>query len=132
MITAVDTNVIADLLLDDRPHRDASHAALLRCRKDGPLIVGPVAIAELTALTGGLDPLGVLRQARITFVPIGLAGSTEAGQRWTAYRSSGGERGRIAPDFLVGAHAIESADRLLTRDRGFYRLAFKGLTIIEP
>jgi hypothetical protein len=36
------------------------------------------------------------------------------------------------PDFLVGAHALERADALLTRDRGFYRRYFKGLRIIEP
>ena len=34
--------------------------------------------------------------------------------------------------FLVGAHALECADALITRDRGFMRQWFSGLTVIDP
>jgi len=55
-----------------------------------------------------------------------------AAAAWGEYRRRGGPRSRIVSDFLVGAHALEQADRLLTRDRGFYRTAFEDLTILDP
>jgi predicted nucleic acid-binding protein len=55
-----------------------------------------------------------------------------AGNVWKDYRSQGGSRSRMVADFLIGAHAQIECDRLLTRDRGFYRKYFKGLKVIEP
>ena len=55
--------------------------------------------------------------------------STERVQLYLAqYRAED----RIVPDFIIGAHARQQSDRLLTRDRGFYRSWFAGLTVLDP
>jgi len=50
----------------------------------------------------------------------------------TSYLSRSGRAKRVLPDFLIGAHALEHTQRLLARDRGYYRDYFKGLEVIDP
>jgi predicted nucleic acid-binding protein len=52
-----------------------------------------------------------------------------ASDAWKAYRRRGGRRERLIADFLIGAHAQLQAERLLTRDRGFY---FAKLSVLDP
>jgi len=53
-----------------------------------------------------------------------------SGERWGLYKKSGGTRERIMTDFLIGAHALLSSERFLTRDRGFYKTYFPDLKIL--
>ena len=48
------------------------------------------------------------------------------------YARNQGPRLRVAPDFLIGAHASEQADALLTTDAGFFRQYFKKLKVLTP
>ena len=133
MITAVDTSVLLDVLSGDSEHGPPSAAILRRASAEGALIAATVVWAEVVgayddprAVTARLDRLGLQLIADDRDVAVA------AGQVYGAYRRAGGTRRRILPDFLIGVHALRHADRLLTRDRGFYRTHFARLTILEP
>jgi predicted nucleic acid-binding protein len=84
------------------------------------------AFADAAAARGALERLGV------RFSAIEAPAALAAGEAWAAYRRTGGPRGRVIADFLIGAHASTVADRLVTRDRGFYRRYFGGVVLIDP
>ncbi len=69
---------------------------------------------------------------QVAFSPLTEKASEIAAHCWHAYRARAGDRRRIAADFLIGAHAMTQCDRLLSRDRGFYRNYFSSLNIIDP
>lgn len=73
-----------------------------------------------------------LSTLRVAYSPIAETAALATGRSWQEYRKGGGSRERVIADFLIGNHASVQADRLLTRDRGFYRRYFAGLAIIDP
>ena len=86
----------------------------------------PGAAAAQTALAAACqidhDPLSMesaLEAARIMRIAHGSARNK-------------GPRERVAPDFLIGAHALVQADALLTTDAGFFRHYFEGLNVVSP
>jgi predicted nucleic acid-binding protein len=68
----------------------------------------------------------------VVFDPCDESCADLAAEAWRLYRRRGGSRLHLIPDFLVAAHALSRADRLLTRDRGFASRYFGALKIVEP
>jgi predicted nucleic acid-binding protein len=133
VITAVDTSVLLDVFGADPQFGERSADAMRRCLAEGALMACEVVWAETAA---SFDNVPAAEQAltglRIDFSELDVSTSLAVGQAWRAYRQAGGTRERVVADFLIGAHALARADRLLTRDRGFYRSYFTELTILDP
>ena len=133
MITAVDTNVLLDVFANDARFATRSASALRRCIAEGSLVACDIVWAETGSWFGDAQSAqSALSTLRVAYSPLDAAAALAAGRCWKEYRKAGGPRERIIADFLIASHACAQADRLLTRDRGFYRSHFASLTIIDP
>jgi hypothetical protein len=133
VITAVDTSVLLDVFGADPTFGARSREALRSCIAQGGLVACEVVWTEVaTFFPSPVAASHALEQLACDFSAITLETALEASKAWKAYRKQGGQRVRVAADFLIGAHALCQADRLLTRDRGFYRSYFKRLPIVDP
>jgi predicted nucleic acid-binding protein len=134
VITAVDTNVLIDILEPDPDFGPASRDLLKQCRMEGVIVACGVVWAETFTIYGReiVKVNRAMDRISLEFDPLTRDTATEAARRWFAYREKRRRRDRIAADFLIGAHAFVQCDRLLTRDRGFYGEFFRGLTVLDP
>lgn len=132
MITAVDSSVLIDVFGDDPEHGQVSAEMLRSCLREGSLTACDVVWAEVRGVFGDDAAFeSAMKTLAVRFSPLNEKTASRAGIAWKAYRKSGGTRTRIMSDFLIGAHAVEQADRLLTRDTGYYRTHFKRLKLVE-
>jgi predicted nucleic acid-binding protein len=131
VITAVDANVILDVLSDDPAFASSSSHAMQEMLEEGALTACDIVWAEVGAwYPSPIDLEAVMDEFRVRFAAIDPEVAAAAGALWR--RSGHARRDRIMPDFLIGTHAWMRADRFLTRDRGFFREYFKRLRIVDP
>lgn len=143
MITAVDTNILFDILLADESHVLSSKKLLDEYAAKGQLIVCETVYAELASQFGSEEET----KAFLSDTGIRLFHSSEkslalAGERWRTYSKNKKPfacpqcnhpvsfRQRLLSDFIIGAHAFVHAELLLSRDRGFYKTYFSDLKVI--
>lgn len=157
MILAIDTNILLDILIPNTSHVQSSLNCLMSIGPDDELIINEVVFAELGSQFLSFQDLNrFLNSTGIRVISSNKKSLFEASSAWKKY--SGRKKGMITcpacgkkqkaacincnwiipyrqhilSDFLIGAHAIIQADKLITRDRGFYRTYFKDLNILDP
>src|SRR5580704_16554508 len=137
MRTAIDTNIISALWTGE-PSANNIAAILARSSDAGILTVAAPAYAELLAYPGATPEFvdGFLESTRaVVDFRLDEAIWREAGLRFAKYasrrRSSrAGAPRRLLADFIIGAHALLSADRLLTLDVQLYARDFPDLKLL--
>ena len=133
MITAVDSSVLLDVFAADPNFGLSSKEALTRARAEGSLVACDVVWAEVSAAFPTVaDAVGAFERLHVGFSALNREAAMAAGEMWRKHRRPRTPSTRLVADFLIGAHAQHQADRLLTRDRGFYRRSFQELKVIDP
>ena len=132
MKTAVDSSVLFDIV-KAAPGAAAAQRALEAALAVGSLCVCAVVVAELGRYFANAQDLkDFLADCQIDHDPMNMDSALEAARIMRSYARNKGPRERVAPDFLIGAHALRQTDALLTTDAGFFRKYFRGLTVSTP
>lgn len=132
MKTAVDSSVLFDIV-KGAPGAAAAQAALEAALTQGGACVCAVVVAELGRyFVSAQDLRDFLADCQIDHDPLNMESALDAARIMRGYARNKGPRERVAPDFLIGAHAAKQADALLTTDAGFFRQYFEGLVVVTP
>lgn len=152
MKTVADSSALFAYLYEDDPHSQAAREAMEDAYREGAIVINSVVYAELAGDDGFADYDAVdafLTDTGIDVAQPSRSAMAAAGDAFTAYLSRRDEqlqcpdcgeqfavscpecdrtvapRQHLSPDFLIGAHAAEDANALLTFDTGFYRTYFE-------
>lgn len=132
-MTLIDSNVLLDLMTDDKRWADWSQAQLEQASSAGPLIINNVIFAEISTRRSTVEALdAMLRELDIDLVAIPRTALFLAGKAYLRYRANGGIRTGVSSDFFIGAHAAVERLPLLTRGARRYRSHFPTVELITP
>jgi hypothetical protein len=132
MPVLVDTNVIIDVLTDDRQWADWS-LEQLEANAGSGLIINPVVYAELCFGSPSMEFVDdVVRRFALTYQEIPRRGLFRAAKAFAQYKGRKGTRTSVLPDFLIGGHAEAAGISLLTRDTRRLSTYFSSVRLICP
>jgi predicted nucleic acid-binding protein len=132
-VILVDTNVLLDLVTDDPLWAGWSQEQLDLASAKDELAINDIVYAELSVGYERMEQLdGMIRDAGLITAVIPRPALFLAGKAFQRYRSAGGRKTGVLPDFFVGAHAVIADAALITRDAARYRSYFPGIVLIAP
>ncbi len=137
MRTAIDSNVFS-AIWSGKSSVPKLLAQLEKAQQEGALLISPFVFAELHAypgMTTGLVRKFLHETSMVVDFRVEEGVWTETGFRFARYaarrrKSYGAGPRRVLADFLIGAHALLQADRLLTLDPAVYRQDFPEVSLL--
>ncbi len=129
----VDTNVLLDLVTDDPVWAGWSQQQLDLASAQDELAINDVVYAELSIGYARMESLDtMIRSAGLVYAAMPRPALFLAGKAFQRYRSAGGRKTGVLPDFFIGAHAVIADAVLITRDAARYRSYYPGIMLIAP
>jgi predicted nucleic acid-binding protein len=129
---AVDTSVLLTIFKGE-PKGELWLECLQSAAEAASLLLSSVVFAEVRSFFRSDGACRTaLRDLDLRHSPVTEESSLLAGKIFRVYRSEGGPRKAILPDFLVAAHAATQADSLATDDRGYLRTYFPKMRLLAP
>jgi predicted nucleic acid-binding protein len=129
----VDTNVLLDLVTDDPVWGGWSQQQLDLASAHDQLAINDIVYAELSIGYARIEELdAMISGAGLFSAVMPRPALFLAGKAFQRYRSAGGRKTGVLPDFFIGAHAVVADAVLITRDAARYRSYFPGIMLIAP
>lgn len=129
----VDTNVLVDVLQDDPQWADWSIGQLRAQASIHQLTINPIIYAEISLSFSTLEGLdSAVSTLALELRELPRPALFLAAKAFVQYRTRGGSKLQVLPDFFIGAHAAVEGWPLLTRDASRFRSCFPTLEVIAP
>lgn len=129
----IDTNVLLDLVTDDPRWAEWSQQQLDAAALRDRLAINPIVYAEFSSRFHRIEDLdAMLDSVAIVVAEMPREALFLAGQVFKTYRSRGGSRTSVLPDFFIGAQAAVLGATLITRDARRYRTYFPTVELVAP
>jgi predicted nucleic acid-binding protein len=124
---------LIDELGNDPVWADWSTAAMDKLSQDGPLMINPILLAEISErFERAIDVEAALSTLPLKREPLPWDAAFFARQAFRAYRLMQGTKRSPMPDFYIGAHAFVGNLRLLTQDAKRYETYVPRVRLHSP
>jgi predicted nucleic acid-binding protein len=129
----VDSNVILDILTEDKNWYAWSSQKLAEFSESHELIINDIIYTEISIGFKKIEDLeDALAGGYFKIQPMPKEALFLAGKAFMKYKSQKDIRTSTLPDFFIGAHASIEHIPLLTRDDSRYKTYFPALNLICP
>ncbi len=127
----VDSSTLIALLTDEAT-ADWAEETLNTRRRLGGVFINQIVFAEICALFDSEEDASEKLRGVVGRVDLPWACSYTAGTAYRIYKTRGGSKPRMLPDFLIAAHAASLGWSLVTNNPKDVKNYFPGLKLVRP